>query len=92
MNKLKKWLISATKAEIRELAEKADTSKAYINKIANGLRNASPYKAGRIADAAKQVELLSDDWNRKRLPRLTRGDLSNVCRKCDYYVKCHKED
>jgi len=91
MNKLKKWLKSATKAEIRALASKAGTTTSYLNQIANNFRNASPYKAGRIVDAAAEIALTSEDGNCKRLPRLTRGYLSGVCASCDYYKQCHEE-
>lgn len=87
MNALKRWLKAATKAEIRELASLAGTSKSYVNQLANGTRNASPDMAGHLSSAAGVIALTSKEALR-RLPALSRGDLNIVCDRCQYFRRC----
>lgn len=84
MRKLKDWLTAATKPEIRELARMAGTSTAYLNQLKNEHRVASPEMAGRIAEAAEAIRGGSAERIR-RLPSVSRGDLSCVCAGCPFF-------
>lgn len=81
---LKKWMRLATAFEQSKLAKGARTSREYLYQLNNGVRTPSPEIAGRIEAAAKKLRTAS----KGRLPALTRADLSPVCGKCPYAIKC----
>lgn len=85
MNAMKKWMAAATADEQSNLAENAGTSRSYLYQIASGHRkNIEADLAGRIEEAAKLLRKAS----KNRLPKITRGDLSPVCRACPYLKRC----
>ncbi len=76
---LKQWIISATAAEINNLAAAAGTSVAYLHQIASGHRRASACTAGAITDAANEIRRGDE-----RLPVLRRSDLCEACGQCPH--------
>lgn len=85
MNAMKKWMAAATVREQMYLAKTAGTSRSYLYQIASGHRkNIEAGLAGRIEQAALPLRKAS----KNRLPRLTRADISPVCRACPYAKKC----
>jgi len=84
MENLKLWAKSATKAELRQLAKEADTSKSYLNQLINGHRKASVEKVADICAAANTIRAHASDGV-ERLPVLLRGDLHPVCARCEYF-------
>lgn len=85
---LKKWMKAASTAEQKELAKLADTTHAYLYHLSCGLRVADADLAGRLEDAAIKVSKSA----KRKLPLLTRKDLSPACAKCPYNKKCKVKD
>lgn len=87
MNKhaLAEFLDKATDEEITTLVDLAGTSLAYLKHIAKGRRKASSELAGKIEDGALMLIL-----ERRTLPQLSRGDISETCGECPYYLQCQQ--
>lgn len=78
------WMEAATTHEQIMLAAAAETSRAYLYRLASGARTASAELAGRLEEAAADLRAVS----KGRLPVLTRGDLCPACAGCPYFQKC----
>lgn len=78
--KLIKWLNSASTLEQDALAHTAGTSRQYLYHIASGFRKASAEMGAAIEKASNKLRASS----RKRLPKLTRKDICEVCARCPY--------
>ncbi len=66
------------------VVEAADTSLALLYQLSSKCRKASPELAGRIAKAIGSVRRKKGE---KPLPVVLRGDISEVCGGCSYYLK-----
>lgn len=91
MNVLKAWLRMAIDNERDELAELARTKRSYLYFLSNPDksygREASADLAARIEAAADSIRNRSAEA-RKRLPALSRVDLSGTCRACKFARRC----
>lgn len=91
MNTLKAWLRMAIDNERNELAELSGTTRGYLYFISNSDkaygREASPELAARLEVAAETIRSRTEDA-KKRLPVLSRVDLSGTCRTCKFAQRC----
>lgn len=85
-NKMKEWLMKATKAEALSLAEKAGTSIGVLRQIAGGYRTDGV--ASTTPETAKAIEKAAAKL--PNLPELKRGDLCVACGKCEFYKESQK--
>lgn len=83
---LREWLDNAPKNMAQLLADAAHTSTAMFSQWIHGGRGISAEKAGEIVDAMKH---LAKDHKTAPKP-LTRGDLCDTCRRCEYFLKHRK--
>lgn len=88
MEKFITWLKAAKPEERKELAYLADTSEQMFYKLqydrAKGGRVASSELAGRLEDALAVITKRDP----KRLPTVTRADISPVCAQCPHFTGC----
>jgi DNA-binding transcriptional regulator YdaS (Cro superfamily) len=84
---LKDWLSQATKEMKDELAILAGTSTSMYRQWVDGRRAISADMAGRLSSASREVAALYlEKHGAVNLPdSLTRGDLCEACRKCEYF-------
>lgn len=72
----------ANSKERERLAKLAGTGRNYLDQVAGGHRTFSVEMAGKVERAMKQMSLSgSSAW----MPPLTRGELHEVCKACNYY-------
>lgn len=86
MNKINRWMRAATTAQQEQLARLASTSRKAIYNIAEGVRGVSAAKAIVFEKAIRRVA----GW--RYLPEVTRGDLCEACRTCEYARRCIRQD
>lgn len=86
MKPFRLWMLKARTAEQETLASKANISRNYLYKIADGTRPVGAELASRIAAIAEGIRKSS----KGRLPPVTRADLASVCASCEYAKKCLK--
>lgn len=79
--KLAAWLEATTKQMSCLLAELSGTSVAMFRQWIPGRRGISADMAGRLVDGMRK---LGEDHRTAPDP-LTRGDLCDACRKCEYF-------
>lgn len=77
---LKKWMSAASLEQKEKLARLANTSLGMLYQLSAGDRKASSEKAIRIEKAAAKIG--------GGLPPLTRMDLNETCRGCEYARAC----
>ena len=84
---LRQWLILAPKEMKDELAKLAGTSTSMYRQWVDGRRALSADMAGRLATASRSlIALYKEKLGDIPLPPpLTRGDLCEACRKCEYF-------
>lgn len=80
---LASWLDKATPTMKKRLVELAESSECMFRQWSKGRRAMSAEKAGRLAAASVEVHVEMPD---SPAP-LTRGDLCEACRNCDYFNK-----
>lgn len=81
---LRAWMAAATTEEQKLLAHRAKTSVGMLRQYAGGFRQASATTAGVIEALTAEMHKLS----KGRLPKITRTDLCEACRSCQYAAKC----
>lgn len=81
----KSWMKASTSAEKVDVAILADASVQHLYDIAAGRRNASSDLAGRIE---KAIGVVNKRKREQKLPAVRRGDISEACAKCSFYVRC----
>ncbi len=81
-NRLHFWMRAATTEQQEQLAKLAATSRKALYNLAEGVRQSSAAKAIAIEKAIKRVT------GRKDLPQVSRGDLCEACRTCEYARRC----
>lgn len=84
---LRLWVRSAKRKEVTRMVDLAGTSKPYLNQLINGHRQPSVAIAAEIAAACNTVRAEAVDGV-ERLPVVLRGDIHEVCRKCEYFLAC----
>lgn len=77
------WMNESTTKQKQRLANAAKISVNYLYRIAAGDRTVS-------AEVAAGIEKGSERINDIKLPKLSRGDVSTICRDCSYFKKCNK--
>lgn len=87
MNRLKKWLRSATKEQRSQLATVSRLSKQFIYQLSEGLRKITPETAGKLEEATKKIQHhIIEVSPEQKLPEiLTRGEICRTCSNCAYY-------
>jgi hypothetical protein len=79
--KLAEWLEATTKQMASLLAELSGTSVAMFRQWIPGRRGISADMAGRLVDGMRKLR----EDHRAAPDPLTRGDLCDACRKCEYF-------
>ena len=89
MNRLKKWMLAATKQQKIALADMAGTTLPMLRQFAGAYRHKDrgvSMRSGlaiRMEQAAAALHRIDDT-----LPEMLRTDLSPECRGCDFARKC----
>lgn len=81
---MKAWMMAATPAEQRALAQAIGTSRAMLYQYAGGHREVSATRGGEIERATKAMAKAS----KGRLPVVYRTDVVAACRGCEYARRC----
>ena len=78
---LGEWVSKLSESLLNSFYERSATSNNYIYQLVKGRRGMSAAKAGHISQAMREL----DEAHNGVPEPLTRGDLCEACRACEYY-------
>jgi hypothetical protein len=85
MNRFKVWMKASSMPEKEKLMGIAGTTLQYLYQLSNSHRTASSLMASILEEG---IVLVNKD--NPELPSVTKADLSPVCSKCKYFVRCQQ--